>query len=78
MKQRCKEILKMLPRATIQLLWIESDENSANKASKLFIDPIEPTNMRLYIEGPGCLRDSEAKKHIFLKITEESEEYTKN
>ena len=75
-RQHCKDILEMLPRANIQLLWIESEENSADKASKLFFDPINQTYMRVYREGPDCLRDNKAKKHTFLKITKESEIYT--
>ena len=66
----------MLPSSNIQLLWIDSEENSADTDSKLFFGPINQNNMRLYREGSNCLRYCKGKRHTFLTITKEKEIYT--
>ena len=43
-KQRIKEILEILPKATIHLTWIAGEKNTADAASKLHSNPVKVLN----------------------------------
>ena len=72
-KERAREILEMLPKVTILFGYCPGPENSADFLSKLFINPVEAINSKLYREGPDMLKHKETMKgEVFLKICEKA------
>ena len=56
--------------------WIESHDNSADKISKLFFDPIDQINSKIFRESPVCLRNVNCTKHVFFYISKDTEKFT--
>ena len=75
-KERAREILEMLPKATILFGYCPGPENSADFLSKLFMNPVEAINSKLYREGPDMLKHKKTMKgEVFLKMTANEETF---
>ena len=76
-KQRMKEILEILPEATIHLTWIAGDKNTADAATKLHSNPVRVLNSDAYRHGPMELLTIDGEEHIsYYKMDAQSEVFT--
>ena len=76
-KQRMKEILEILPEATIHLTWIAGDKNTADAATKLHSNPVKVLNSEAYRHGPKELLTVDGIEHIsYYRMDAQGEAFT--
>jgi hypothetical protein len=74
-KDKCQEIIRLFPNATIQLAWMDGKLNAADSTSKLMFENIEIMNSKLYRNGPGNLHYESEERVVFYRITKDKEEW---
>merc|ERR1711942_354070 len=67
-KQRMKEILEILPEATIHLTRIAGDKNTADAATKLHSNPVRVLNSDTYRHGPKELLMIDGEEHTLATV----------
>ena len=73
-KDKCQDIIKIFPNATILLCWMDGKSNAADSTSKLTYDNINIINSKLYREGPIQLHEDEPERVVFYRVTKDKEE----
>ena len=71
-KQKCREIIKLFPKATIRICWMDGKSNST---SKLLFDNLSIMNSRLYRHGPENLHEESEDRVVFYKVDKDKEEW---
>ena len=51
-KQKGRDIIKLLPKPVIRICWMDGKSNAADSTSKLMFDNISIMNSRMYRHGP--------------------------
>ena len=74
-KDKCQDIIRMFPKDTIQLCWMDGKLNAADSTSKLMFENVEIMNSKLYRNGPGNLHYDSEERVVFYRITKDKEEW---
>ena len=75
-KTRAREMLEVLPNATILFAYLPGPENSSDLVSKLFLNPISAINSTFYREGPEMLKNKSTMTGlVFFKMSKEEETF---
>ena len=76
-KQRCKEIIELLPKATIHLPWIPGSKNTADFGSKIHTNIVAILNADDHRHGvESMLTLNKSENVCFYKISKDEETYT--
>jgi hypothetical protein len=73
-KDKCQDIIRLFPKATIQLAWMDGKLNAADSTSKLMFENVVIINSKLYQNGPGNLHYDNEERVVFYRISKDKEE----